>query len=113
MVGAFGQTSLIGFASFHAIEQSSHLQGYLPTNHVSIIAVDPERQGSGIGSRIYECLLSDLPSRYTQPHVSTKTWETNHDHIAILDGFGFDCVTRIEDDRGPGIDTVYYARSVQ
>ena len=83
--------SVVGMISFEPIEEMPTLDGYTPTNYVTEIVVAPTHRNSGI---------------------STKTWSTNHAHIAILDNLGFECVTRIPDDRGDGIDTVYYARSV-
>lgn len=101
---------VLGFLSFEQISESKFLDEYTPSNHVEIVAVEPEARGQGIASAMYEYLFSDLPTEWVQPYVTTKTWEQNDVHIAILDRFGFDLVHRIPDDRGPGTDTVYFAR---
>ena len=44
--------------------------------------------------------------------VSLRTWSTNHAQIAVLKRRGYDCVRRIADDRGEGIDTIYFAKSL-
>jgi hypothetical protein len=42
------------------------------------------------------------------PYATTRTWSTNASHLDLLDELGFDLIKRVEDDRGDGIDTVYY-----
>lgn len=110
MVGAFDDGDLVGFASLSRVIDLTALEGYLPSLHVEIIAVDDHARGQGIATEMYRCLLTDPPEEGAAPHVSTKTWSTNHAHLAILDDLGFECVERVPDDRGRGIDTVYYAR---
>lgn len=110
MVGAFDGDDLVGFSSFHPLERAAALDGYTPTNHVSILIVDSAYRGRGIARSTYRHLLTALPADRRRPHVSTKTWSTNHAHLHVLDTLEFACVERIPDDRGAGVDTVYYAR---
>lgn len=109
MIGVFDE-SLIGFLSFDILREGSVINEYTPTNHVEIIAVDPNRRGEGLGTEMYRYLLEDIPESHREPYVSTKTWDGNESHITILEKFKFELVNRIPNDRGPGIDTVYYAR---
>lgn len=112
MVGAFDGEDLVGFSSFHEIASSDALADYVPTNHVSILVVDERYRDRGIATRLYRHLLEALPPALARSAVSTKTWSTNHAHIAVLERLSFTCAERIPDDRGPGVDTVYYARRV-
>jgi len=48
---------------------------------------------------------------YPERFICTRTWHTNGAHIHILDTFGFREIARLKDHRGPGLDTVYFARS--
>jgi ribosomal protein S18 acetylase RimI-like enzyme len=112
LIGAVVEDTLVGFLSFEQLSNVSVIEEYTPTNHVEIIAVDPEYRGQGLGETMYQYLLDELPSDHRQPFITTKTWDTNDAHIAILEDLGFDLVHRIPDDRGAGIDTVYYARSM-
>lgn len=109
LIGVF-DGSLIGFLSFDIIQEGSIIDEYTPTNHVEILVVDTERRGEGLGTEMYRYLLEDIPESHCLSYVSTKTWECNEPHIAILKKFDFELVNRIPNDRGPGIDTVYYAR---
>lgn len=101
---------VIGFLSFHDGYEIEELNGYVPSNYVSTVIVHPDHRRKGYARRLYEHLFDALPSAYRQPYVTTRTWGTNDSHIALLEDFGFDCLERIYDDRGPGIDTVYFGR---
>lgn len=100
--------ALRGFLSFRHNYEIPELAGYMPTNYVSTIIVRPARRRTGYARGMYETLLTGLPSDVHLPFVTTRTWGTNRSHLALLDDLGFSRVSSIEDDRGDGIDTVYY-----
>jgi len=110
LLGAFDEGRLVGFASLEPQADGGPLADYTPTTHVSVLVVDEAYRGEGIATRFYKHLLDTPPTELPQSAISTKMWHTNRAHISILDALGFDCVHRVEDDREPGIDTVYYAR---
>ena len=101
---------VVGFLSFHDGYEIEELRGYRPSNYVSTVVVHPEHRRNGYARRLYEHLFEALPPASQQPYVTTRTWGTNDSHIALLEAFGFDRVVRVPDDRGPGIDTVYFGR---
>ena len=70
------------------------------------IAVDPAWRRRGIARSFYDLLMSLFPEQTLL--ISTRTWSTNNSHISLLEKMGFTGPLRIENDRGPGIDTVYY-----
>lgn len=111
LIGAILDGRLVGLLSFEHIDNAPPIEPYTPTNHVEIIAVHPEYRGQGLATEMYNYVIEELPSELSRPHISTKTWDSNTRHIEILDRFGFKLVHREPDDRGPGVDTVYYARS--
>jgi|AntRauMinimDraft_4_1070384.scaffolds.fasta_scaffold00592_2 Acetyltransferases len=110
LLGAFDEGRLVGFASLEPQADNGPLADYTPTTHVSVLVVDEAYRGEGIATRFYKHLLDTPPTELPQSAISTKTWSTNRGHISILDSLGFDCVHRVDDDRAPGVDTVYYAR---
>jgi ribosomal protein S18 acetylase RimI-like enzyme len=110
LIYAVEDDRVVGFLSFKQIAESKFLDGYIPSNHVEIVAVEPASRGQGIASTLYEYLFTDLPTEWVQPYVTTKTWDGNEAHIALLEQFGFDLVHRIPNDRGADTDTVYFAR---
>ena len=81
------------------------------TLYVSTILVAPEARNQGAANGMYERLFAY--SSQTGRGISTRTWSTNRSHISILEKNGFRCVLSIPNDRGAGIDTVYYKREAE
>lgn len=78
-----------------------------PNIYVSTVIVGKLMRGKGVTKKAYDYLFNNLYSGYT---VYTRTWSTNAVHEKILLSFGFTKIKIIKDDRGKGIDTVYYKR---
>jgi len=76
----------------------------LTANYVSTIIVDPVFRGQGITQMLYRELMKKNFS------IATRTWSTNTAHISILQKLNFTNILSILDDRGPGIDTIYFYR---
>lgn len=108
LVLAIDGDDLAGFLSFRHGYEADALGDFVPANYVSTIIVHPDERRQGHGRSMYEKLLTDIPDRVRDPYVTTRTWSTNHSHLSLLDELGFRTITTIEDDRGDGIDTVYY-----
>jgi len=113
MIGALDDGRLVGFASFEPMVESEPLADYTPTNHLTVLVVDEAYRNRGLATEFYGFLFESLPAEHHKPAVSTKTWSTNEAHLAILDALDFECVHRVENDRAPGVDTVYYARRIE
>lgn len=78
----------------------------LLTTYVTTICADPEYRHRGIASALYRFL-----ERRTSPgYLSVRTWSTNATQMALLRSLGYQELVRIHDDRGRGIDTVYYLK---
>lgn len=99
---------LVAFCSFRVGLEHPAMATVGPCTYVSTIAVLREHRRSGLARQLYAGLFAldvvrDLP-------VALRTWSTNTGHLGLLAALGFEVVTRLSDDRGPGIDTVYLAR---
>lgn len=79
-----------------------------PNIYLSTLALRPETRGMGATKKAYAHLFF---ARYPHCNVYTRTWSTNGPHIHILGGFGFGELKRIPNDRGEGIDTVYFYKN--
>lgn len=96
-------------AGFMSYKDDYHLQlsgRDVESLYVSTVVVAPEFRGHGITVRFYR-ELQRLADEVKLPIV-TRTWSTNHAHLHILNKVGFALAERLENDRGAGIDTVYY-----
>lgn len=104
---------VFGFLSFRTGYAIDELGEYAPSSYVSTIIVDPAHRRDGYAREMYRELLTDVPSAVRDPYVTTRTWGSNDRHLNLLGDIGFELLTRIEDDRGEGIDTVYYGIAVE
>lgn len=101
-----------GFLSFRCGYVPPPLAGKVLSEDLSLyittIIVDRPFRRQGIARQLYHLLFS----RFSEPGrmISTRTWHTNRSHIGLLLDLGFQGPVTIPDDRGPGIDTVYYYR---
>ena len=98
--------AVVGFVSFY----ENYAGGEEPNIYVSNLVVAKSARGSGLTSKMYDYLFNEV---FSDRHVYTRTWSTNIAHTKILSRFGFSESKRIKDDRGEGIDTVYYAREAR
>ena len=74
--------------------------------YVSTAIVCPECRGQGAMKRFYQTIIDENPGK----NVATRTWSGNAAHLNVLAKHGFELYATLKDDRGPGIDTVYYIR---
>lgn len=78
----------------------------LPNIYMSTLIMRPQYRGQKVTQTLYGKLF-DL---YSHASVFTRTWSTNIPHIKILDKFDFETIATLKNDRGEGIDTVYFAK---
>ena len=109
VLGAFEGEKLFGIVSFRENYETDIVKD-LPNIYISTLFLHPESRGRGVTKQLYSYLFFDL---YKDRNIFTRTWSTNLAHIKILDFFGFELFHRIENDRGEGIDTVYFKRMAE
>ena len=100
------EKQLAGFMSYKNGYEVSLSGGSIKSWNVSTVVVAPEFRGQGITTRFYTELQKR--AKIAKYPIVTRTWSTNHAHLKILHQLGFKMVMRLPDDRGEGIDTLYY-----
>ncbi len=103
IVGVFLEEQIVGFVSY--VENRAYENFEFPNIYLSTLVLQPQTRGMGITKKVYHYLFNEM---YPERNVYTRTWSTNVAHIKILQDFGFTELKRIPNDRGVGIDTVYY-----
>ncbi|MGI8647545.1 MAG: GNAT family N-acetyltransferase [Mycobacteriales bacterium] len=106
---AFRDDALAGFMRLHLRHHNSDLNiGDLCT-FVRTVVTSHRYRRQGVATQLYETLFKLAPE-CASPFVATRTWNENTSHIALLEKLGFQQVNRLQDDRGCGIDSLYFAR---
>lgn len=75
------------------------------SDYVSTVVVHPNYRGRKITQKFYNKLFERKTA------ISTRTWSTNRAHIKILCRMLFEQIVTIENDRGEGIDTLYFLKT--
>ena len=98
---------LLAFVSFKENLVSDVIgKDELPNIYISTLIVRPKARGTGLTYKMYENLFD----AYKNSNIFTRTWSANASHIKILSRFGFEVFKTIKNDRGEGIDTVYFRK---
>ena len=74
--------------------------------YVTTVCVASAYRRRGIASALY----GHVEERVAPQTVSLRTWSTNTPQIGALRKRGYECARTIENDRGPGVDTVYFIK---
>ncbi|MBQ4518682.1 MAG: GNAT family N-acetyltransferase [Clostridia bacterium] len=81
-------------------------EAYTPNIYLSTLIMRPEARGKGLTKTMYSLLFKEYEDRF----ICTRTWSTNIAHKKILDFYNFSTFATLPDDRGKGIDTVYFMK---
>jgi ribosomal protein S18 acetylase RimI-like enzyme len=105
---AYEDGALIAFVSYKENYCCTEIsQKELPNIYISTLIVSPSARGKGVTKALYGRLFSE----YENVNIFTRTWSTNIAHIKILEKYGFEVIQVIKNDRGNGIDTVYFKKA--
>ena len=105
IIVAIENGELVGFMSFKFNYVCDYIkEEFLPNVYVSTVIVNPKFRGKGITKLFYKFINNN----FQDYHIFTRTWSTNIGHLKILQTLNFEQIVSIKNDRGVGIDTVYY-----
>lgn len=96
---------VVAFMSFNENYVCSCIDSsLLPNKYITTVIVHPSFRKKGICGKFYDYMLSNFCC-----NLFTRTWSTNSGHTSILLSKGFALHATLKDDRGKGIDTVYFS----
>lgn len=104
IVLALRDTELLGFLSY----RPDFVLDFLPgaSCYVTTVCVDAAHRREGVATALY----AHVEALVRPQGVSLRTWSTNVAQIGALRKRGYECVRTLPDDRGPGVDTVYFLK---
>lgn len=74
-------------------------------HYVTTTIVHPQHRRHKLAATMYKTMIDQ--ARTDGALIIARTWSTNYPRLRLADTLGFTVDAHIEDDRGPGIDTVY------
>lgn len=110
VIVAMAGPAVAGFMAFVHRHESSLLPEGGRCNYISTVLTGEDWRGRGVCSGLYDYMLFRLDQSLRTPWLMTRTWSSNHGHIKVLEKYGFNVLRQLADDRGPGIDTIYFYR---
>ena len=85
---------------------------YNPSLYMTTACVRKKWREHGIMSKLYTCMEREVTARFSCPYVTTRTWSTNDAQMRMLPQRGYRKILVLPEDRGPGVDTVYFGMTV-
>lgn len=99
---------VIGFLSFQRPYSCPELSSYKKVTYLTTLCIKNAYRGRGLSRSIYKNVLSYINEKYPKDVIAFRTWTTNQAQMHLAKELNMQLAARIKDDRGIGIDTVYY-----
>lgn len=104
--------TVTGFMTFKQNYICSALEPFGVSLYITTVCVRKELRGHGIMKALYKCMETQVPEACACRRISTRTWSLNQAQLHELDKRGYHRLAVLKDDRGPGVDTVYFGMEV-
>ena len=106
------EKKIIAFLSFRSMEECEALKDYRDICYFTTLCIRKEYRGQGLALVLYQKAKEyvEESSRYTV--MALRTWSTNKAQLHLMEKMDFHCETRLKNDRGDGIDTLYFVKEI-
>lgn len=109
---AYDGDLMVGFLTFRQHYVCEHLAPIEESLYMTTMCILPEMRGNGLSSALYSYVEHTEAPRLGYKYVTTRSWSTNGAQMHSLPKRGYKLVKTLKDDRGPGVDTVYFALEI-
>lgn len=99
-----------GFLSFSI--DNPILEDITRNIYMSTACIRKKDRGKRISGEFYEYVEYKLPEEFKRDKILTRTWSTNEKQVHIFTKRGYKPVKVLPNDRGPGIDTIYFLKEL-
>lgn len=108
---AYDETGrVVGFMTFKKDYICDALETFGRSLYITTICVRDECRGHNILGHLYEYMEQEATRQCGCKCVSTRTWSLNTAHLHGLSRRGYETLAVLKDDRGPGVDTIYFGK---
>lgn len=100
----------VAFMSFVRPYDCEELHPYQPLTYLTTLCIRHDFRGKGLSVVMYEKTMEFIKKKYPQDTITLRTWSTNKAQMHLMKRLEFQLVATLKDNRGPGVDTVYYIK---
>ena len=101
---------ITGFMTFKKDYICDALREFGTSLYITTVCVRHACRGQGIMKELYACMENEVWPIYGCNRISTRTWSLNDTQLHELAARGYERLAVLENDRGNGVDTVYFGR---
>lgn len=112
IIAAYEEDEIVAILAFSQEHKCDSYPVCLNSNYIINICVHPKARGQHIAVKLYEFMEKNLPELQRRNLLTIRTWSTNQTQIYLLDKLGYQQGAVIKNDRGNGIDTIYFYKEV-
>lgn len=103
---------VVGFMTFKKAYSCPELESFGESLYVTTVCIKHNLRGKGLLTKMYGEIEHNVTRKLGCFRISTRTWSKNHAQIHVLMKLGYRQVAIIKNDRGEGIDTIYFGKHV-
>ena len=101
---------IIGFLSYRPSYRCPALEQFGEVCYMTTLCLRHSERGKGLSPAIYEAAEQRIRQRFSGRIITFRTWSTNQAQMHLTEKLGYRCVAVLKDDRGQGIDTMYFVK---
>ena len=101
---------VVSFLSYKTEYTCIELESYGEVYYLTTLCILPEFRGMGYSEELYKTVMNNIFSEDRNAVVSLRTWSTNRAQMHLMKKLGFSCAKVLKDNRGKGIDTMYFVK---
>lgn len=100
----------IGFLSYRPSYRCQALEQFGEVCYMTTLCLRHTERGKGLSPSIYRAAEQRIRQRFPGRLITFRTWSTNQAQMHLVQKLGYRCVAVLENDRGEGVDTMYYVK---
>ena len=105
---AADEGKVVGFMTFKKNYICDALEFFGESLYITTVCVRREYRGRHILGMLYDYMETEAARACGCSRVSTRTWSLNEAQLHDLKKRGYERLAVLKDDRGPGVDTIYF-----
>ncbi len=105
---AYEENEVVGFMTFKKNYECDSLSSFGKSLYITTVCVNKKKRGQGIMKALYHAMEKEVTEICGCNRISTRTWSLNVAQTHELSKRGYKTICVLEDDRGPGVDTIYF-----